>query len=135
MPNQLTPHFTLEELCVTSTGIINKPTAYQIKRLTQLAKHILEPIRAEFGAFTPNSAFRNLKVNKAVGGLPTSQHTRGEAVDITHPKVSPRVLATWIKNNLQYDQLILEDGWVHVSYNMRGENFDINKGVVKGASF
>jgi len=135
MPTQLTPHFTLEELCKTSTGIANKPTAIQIKRLTQLAKHILEPIRAKFGAFTPNSAFRNFKVNKAVGGSPSSQHTRGEAVDITHPKVSPKELATWIKNNLQYDQLILEDGWVHVSYNMRGENLDIIKGKVKEASF
>jgi len=135
MLTKLTPNFTLEELTVTSTGLRNNPNPAQIKCLTQLAKHILEPIRAKFGAFSPNSAFRSVAVNKTVGGSTTSQHLRGEAVDITHPKVSNKELAKWIKNNLQYDQLILEETWVHVSYNMRGENLDIINGKVKEASF
>ena len=73
--------------------------------------------------FAPNSGYRSVELNKAIGGSVTSQHTLGEAVDIELPGVSNYDLAVWIAANLYFDQLILEDytpgkpnsGWVHVS--------------------
>lgn len=143
-PTRLTPHFTLQELTRTSTGLPNKPSTSAERALYALATNILEPIRAKFGAFTPTSAFRSTAVNKAVGGASTSSHLRGEAADIVIKGVPARTVATWCKKNIPvYDQLIFESikgvEWVHISYSATNKNrkqaFDIVDGVVKGASF
>jgi zinc D-Ala-D-Ala carboxypeptidase len=63
-----------------------------------------------------------------VGGSSTSQHCKGEAVDIECPGTSNYDVAKWIEDNLDFDQLILEfitlgipdSGWVHVSYKSEG---------------
>jgi hypothetical protein len=67
-------------------------------------------------------------LNKAVGGSATSQHCKGEAVDMEVPGVPNYELAKWIQDNLEFDQLILEfytsgipdSGWVHCSYKQGG---------------
>ena len=76
--------------------------------------------------FTPSSWFRCLELNTTIGSKPTSQHIKGQAVDIEVPSVSNIKLAQWINHNLDIDQLILEfwkeedndpnSGWVHCSY-------------------
>lgn len=143
-PTQLTPHFTLEELCRTSVRIANIPSTSAEKALFALATHILEPIRAKFGAFSPTSAFRSKKVNQAVGGSSRSSHLLGEAADIVIKGKDARLVASWCRKFLpMYDQLIYEskDGvaWVHISYSATHKNrkqfFDIIDGVVKEASF
>jgi hypothetical protein len=71
-----------------------------------------------------NSAFRHPDVNQKVGGSRNSDHTRGQAADIEIPGVANAELAEWIRDNLEFRQLILEfytpgipdSGWVHVSY-------------------
>ena len=76
-----------------------------------------------------NSGYRGPDLNKAVGGSATSQHCKGQAVDIEVPGVANYDVAEWIKDNLDFDQVILEfytpgipdSGWVHVSYNNTGE--------------
>jgi zinc D-Ala-D-Ala carboxypeptidase len=143
MPTPLTPHFTLEELTKTSTGLPNKPSPLVIKRLTTLAQNILEPLRSRFGAFTPTSTFRGPAVNKRVGGSHNSQHLKGQATDVVIKGVKARDVAKWAKANLNYDQLIFESlkgtEWVHISYVSAKQNrkqaFDIVDNVVKGASF
>lgn len=132
----VSPHFTLQELTASQTalrrGIDNTPTPAQLLALCDLAWHILEPIRARFGPFSPNSCFRSAALNAAIGGAPNSQHMKGEAADIKLPGLSNHDLAEWIAAHVDFDQLILEfhdpdnahAGWVHVSYareNRRGE--------------
>jgi len=80
--------------------------------------------------FIPNSGFRCLELNRAIGSSDRSQHTTGEAVDFEVPGISNREVALWVKENCKFDQLILEfykegdpsSGWVHCSYVIEGEN-------------
>ena len=128
MTTPLSHNFTLEELCKSQTasrrGIDNLPTAEEIDNLRRVAENILQPVRTHFDrAFTPSSGFRCLELNRAIGSGDQSQHVRGEAVDIEVPRVSNYDLAVWIRDTLEFDQLILEcymlgdpaSGWVHVS--------------------
>jgi zinc D-Ala-D-Ala carboxypeptidase len=121
----MTPHFTLSELTRTAQPFFNVPNGQEKANLKVLCEKVLEPVRAHFGRpVKVNSAFRSAKVNSAVGSNSTSQHRRGEAADIEIDGVSNAVLAKWIRDNLAFDQLILEayrpgvagSGWVHVSY-------------------
>jgi len=130
MSNQkLSEHFTLRELCKSETatrlGIDNIPKDEMIiAKLSAVCEHILEPVRKKYGAFTPNSGYRSVEVNAGVGGRSTSQHCKGEAVDFEVPSISNYDLACWVRDNLIYDQIILEfavkgdphAGWVHCSY-------------------
>lgn len=130
----LSPHFTLMESersqTATRKGLNNEVPLMYIPFVKAVANIILEPIRAEFGPFSPTSWFRGLELNKAVGGSARSQHCKGQAVDIKLPGIGNFKLATWIMENLPYDQIILEyydpaephAGWVHVSYLESGAN-------------
>lgn len=133
----LTQNFTLPQLCYSETAssnnINNTPTNDQIDNLKYVAENILEPIKAQFGQVNINSGYRGDALNTVVGGTTTSQHLSGQAVDIEVPGVSNWDLANWIKDNLDYDQLILENctnlkndpnsGWVHVSFNKKGNRY------------
>jgi len=124
---KLSEHFTLEELTKSETalrlGIENKPDEDEIVNLVELCNRILEPVRKHFGIpFSPNSAYRGPKLNKAIGASSKSQHQTGHAVDIELVGVDNYELAKWIEGNLNFDQLILEfytghpsSGWVHIS--------------------
>lgn len=115
----MTKNFTLKELCVTKTGIHNEPNAEQKEALSLLAVNILQPARDALGPIKVTSGFRNSKVNAAVGGSRSSQHTKGEAADLQCKDNA--ALFQFIKT-LEFDQLIWEFGdkeqpdWVHVSY-------------------
>lgn len=116
----MTKNFTLEELTATSTGLSNVPTEREKEKLKLLAEKVLQPLRELYGKpIIINSGFRGDAVNKAVGGVPTSQHRKGEAADLTTgSKEGNKILFNLIKDNLEYDQLINEYdySWVHVSY-------------------
>ena len=147
---QLSENFTLAEMCKSQTAlrkeIDNLPKDPDVvTKLQTLAEEILQPIRDKFGPTVINSGYRCKKLNTAIGGSKKSQHCFGEAADVEVPTVSNRDLAEWIKNNLDFDQLILEfyngkdprSGWVHVSYKTQKENrkecLTINKqGVFHG---
>ena len=122
-----TEHFTLKELCKTNTGLKNEPDAEQIENLKTLMTEVLEPIRIIYGEpIRVNSGFRSKEVNKKVGGVPTSQHAKGEAADITCK--DNKKLFDICKKFGKYDQLIWEYGntrkpaWVHISYKREGVN-------------
>ncbi len=144
----LSDHFTLDEMIKSQTalrrGILNNPEPAAVANLIRLCKDILEPVREEFGPFSPSSGYRSPALNAALGSKPTSQHVKGEAVDFEIAGVPNFDLAVWIRDNLAFDQLILEfyepgrpsSGWVHVSLK-DGENrmrvLTINrKGVFPG---
>ena len=126
---RLSENFSLWELTKSQTaerkGISNVPGEEEIKNLTALCKNVLQVVRSYYRVpIKPSSGYRCLALNNAIGSSPTSQHITGQAVDFEVPWVDNKVVARWIKNNLTYDQLILEyykegepkSGWVHVSY-------------------
>ena len=106
-------------------GIDNEPNEEQLSNMKLVAEKIFEPVRTHFN--TPikvNSFFRSPDLNKAIGGSTKSQHCKGQAIDIddTYGKVKNSDIYWWIKENLDFDQIIWEFGnndnpnWVHVSY-------------------
>lgn len=109
-------------------NIPNKPNSDQITAAKILCANILEPIYNHFG-WIPyiGSFYRSYQLNCAVKGSKTSDHMTGRAVDLkAKGKTTNAELMMWIKDNLDYDQLIHEKGtakeprWVHVSYRMYG---------------
>jgi hypothetical protein len=130
---KISEHITLAEAIRSETakrrGIINQPDEDQIKKMKALAENIFERVRAGLGnkPIYISSFFRSKELNERIGGEPTSQHTKGEAVDLDNDVYGSPTNAeifNYIKDNLIFDQLIAEDidvngnpGWVHVSYN------------------
>ena len=86
---KLSEHMTLAELCKTNTGIENVPNEAQVENLKRVCRW-LERLRKRWNdkygdgddPIIINSGFRSPEVNKAVGGVPTSNHLTGCAVDI-----------------------------------------------------
>lgn len=117
----------------TRKGIDNRPNSHQLRNMILLAEKVFEPLMAYFGKpIRINSFFRSEELNIAVGGSKTSQHCKGEALDLDALKgVKNADLFHYIKDNLEFDQLIWEYGtdeepdWVHVSYNS-----ERNRGVI-----
>ena len=124
----LSRNFSLSELTKSDTairkGINNNPSAEQVEKLKILCENILQPVRDRFGRVTVTSGFRSVELCIAVNSLANSQHAKAEACDFECPGVDNAEVADWIKNNLEYDQLILEfytpgepnSGWIHCSY-------------------
>lgn len=118
---KLSNNFTLEELTHSATaktkGITNAPNAEQVDNLGKLCVKLLQPLRTSYGeAFIINSGFRNQQLNQAVGGVPTSQHTKGQAADV-HVKEPRKLLARLLELGLEFDQAILYPTFLHLSYN------------------
>lgn len=126
---RLSEHFTLQELTKSSTAlrlrIVNDPGDLEIQNLKRVCCFILEPVRTHYKIpFSPSSGYRSPNLNKAIGSKGTSQHVKGQAVDFELPGISNFEIASWMKQNLTFDQLILEfhqkeipsSGWVHVSF-------------------
>lgn len=116
----LSPHFTLAELTVTSTGLPNKPDATQLANLTRAAQG-MEKVRAALGRpIKINSGFRSPAVNRKVGGVPTSAHAFGHAVDFRVDGMSPLdICRVLLGSDIKFDQLIEEGTWTHISFDPR----------------
>ena len=122
---RLSPHFTLAELSRTSrTALLaaNEAEAKQyLPALTALCTTLLEPVRAKFGPVSIHSGFRGPSLNAAVGGSTTSQHCKGEAVDLHAANANLVVVYEWIvASGLPFGQVILEGvtatpTWIHLS--------------------
>ena len=111
---QVGEFFTLDELTTTSKPFLNQPQEYQLVNLVRLAALVLDPLRRLAGPLHVNSAFRNEKVNSAVGGVHNSFHTQGLAADIRSDTHSPKALAHML-GGLEFDKAIDEyDRWLHV---------------------
>ena len=125
----LTLNFSLDEFLVTETGLDNTPTALHLHRLKTVTAPGMQIIRNWVGrAIVATSAYRNPKVNRAVGGTPTSAHPQGWAVDSRAAGLSLLEYARFIAGLMRpgqplhgkVDQLIYEVGrTVHVSFDPR----------------
>jgi len=109
----------------TRLGIKNNPNADQMENMITIAEEVFEPLRAYVGGpIKINSFFRSPELNKAIGGSTKSQHCHGQAIDLddTFGRCTNAEMFEFIKNNLNFDQIIWEFGnddnpdWVHVSY-------------------
>lgn len=119
----LSPHFTLEEFCVSQTaarmGRVIEPTDADIANLARLCATVLEPLRVGLGfPIHVSSGLRPLWLNGAIGGSKTSAHMDGRAADIQVPGMSPlQVCRRVAELALPVDQCIHEmppNGWCHV---------------------
>ena len=123
-------YFTMEELTYSSTalrmGWRNKTTNEAEENLVSLRSMVLNPTREHMGIpIYVTSGFRSLDVNREIGGAPNSQHMKGEAADISTRSINKnKEMFLFIRDSLDFDQLILENGgeWIHVSYVTRREN-------------
>ena len=133
---KISPNLNLAEITRSDTakrhGIDNTPTAEHLENFKLLADKVFEPIREHFK--TPifiSSGYRSKALNAFIKGSASSQHCKGQAIDIdmdgSNGKVTNRMVFDFIKNKLDFDQLIWEFGtdfnpdWVHVSY-VKGKN-------------
>jgi hypothetical protein len=147
---QLSEHLSLAEVTKSDTakrrGVSNMPTEAHIANFKLLAENIFEPIRNHFGKpIFISSGYRSAELNKAIGGAASSQHCQGEAIDIDMDGrpggVTNKMVFDFIKENLNFDQLIWEFGtdanpdWVHVSYESTGkQRKQILRAVRKGGA-
>jgi zinc D-Ala-D-Ala carboxypeptidase len=128
---KLSNHLDLSEVTRSESakrnGISNMPTEEHIENFKLLAEKVFEPIREHFGVpIHISSGYRSKELNAKIGGSSSSQHCKGEAIDIdmdgTPNGVTNADVFNYIKDNLKFDQLIWEFGtdknpdWVHVSY-------------------
>ena len=119
--------------------IDNTPNAEQLNSMQNVAERVFQPLREYFN--TPiyiSSFFRSEALNKAIGGSKTSQHCKGEAMDLDADifgGVTNAQIFNYIKDNLEFDQLIWEFGtdenpsWVHVSYSQYQSRHTILKAI------
>ena len=131
---KLSKNFSLVEFTKSQTaerkGIDNAAKGEHMDAAVALFEKVVQPVRDHFGPTVINSGYRSPDLNTAVGGSSRSQHCKGEAADIEVPGTPNAELAEWIRDNLEFDQLILEfytsgvpdSGWVHVSYKTDGTN-------------
>ena len=120
-------YFTIKELCKSNTaikhGIDNTPTPEVEQNLISLIENVLDPLREAWGRpIIVNSGYRSPELNKVIGGVKTSQHMTGQAVDIqtvTDSKSDNEKLFKLAQSlDLPFDQLIDESNysWIHISY-------------------
>ena len=120
-------YFTIQELTISNTAqrkcIDNTPDQKAAAALTALVANVLDPLREAWGKpIVVNSGYRCPKLNRAVGGVARSQHTKGEAADIrtlsNRRWENEQLFKLIVKLKLPFDQLIDEHGysWIHVSY-------------------
>ena len=123
-------HFSLDELCHSDTakaeGIDNTPSEEVKKNLEALIENVLDPLREAYGKpIYINSGYRCPALNKAVGGVDNSFHTKGYACDIDMgDKEDNQPIFDYIKDNLPFTELGWEGNgrWVHVAYIKGREN-------------
>lgn len=120
-------NFTLSELINSDTAVKNNinnmPDIHSLDNMLELIVNCLQPIRDKLGKpMICTSGFRNNALNKLVGGVQNSQHTKGQACDFVVNGMTPMQVVEFIKNSgVEFDQCIEEynsnTSWVHISYN------------------
>jgi hypothetical protein len=145
MNEKLSANLSLKEVTKSATairhGIDNNPTPEHYENLVAIAKNVFQPVREHFGvSIAVSSGYRSEGLNKRIGGSTRSQHCHGQALDLdadVYGKITNADIFNYIKDHLDYDQLIWEFGddanpnWVHVSYKKDGGNRKKNTRAVK----
>ena len=133
--DKISKHVSYREGVYSTTalrlGLDNDPSDAHLQNMKLLSEKIFEPLRIHVGGpIKINSFYRGPELNKAIGGSSKSQHCHGQAMDIddTYGHMSNADMYKFIKENLDFDQMIWEFGddinpnWIHVSYVDPGSN-------------
>ncbi len=127
-------YFSVKELTRSMTakvaGLSNEPSAEHCQHLEEMVDNLIDPLREAWGsAITVTSGYRGYELNIAVGGVPTSAHSVGYAVDLVPVNGKLKEFKSFCRKfieNRNFDQLISEnenpDGvpeWIHVGYKTR----------------
>jgi uncharacterized protein YcbK (DUF882 family) len=114
-------HFSYKEFEKSDVAsrhhINNTITDWEVRdNIVALVENILQPLRDAWGQpLFINSGYRCPELNAKVGGVATSQHTKGQAADVGCS--DPLALARLAKRmDLDYDQMIVYPTFVHFSY-------------------
>jgi hypothetical protein len=144
---KLSNYLSLAEVTRSDTakrkGISNEPTAEHLENLKTIAVDVFDKVREYFGVpIFVSSGYRSAALNKAIGGSSTSDHNLGKALDLDQDGhgngVTNADVFKFIKDNLEFDQLIWEFGtdknpdWVHVGYRKGANRKQILKAVREG---
>ena len=132
---KISDHITYAEAIHSQTakrkGIDNTPNPAQVENMKIIAEKVFEPLRRWVGGpIKGNSFFRSSELNTAIGGVASSQHCKGQAIDIddVYGCKTNAEMFTYIREILDFDQLIWEFGtdmnpnWIHVSYVSKEDN-------------
>lgn len=125
---KITDNFTMEEFTRSDTaermGISNEPGSRERLAVVNLCCKTLQPLRDAIGKpVRINSGYRRPELNKAVGGVPTSQHMKGEAADLAIDGKARELLDLLQEKGIPFDQAILyrKSNFLHVSLKLEGE--------------
>ena len=144
---KLSKYVSLAEVTRSDTakrkGIDNSPTAEHLENLKVICDEVFDKVRDHFGVpIYISSGYRSAALNKAIGGSATSDHNNGRALDLDQDGhgngVTNADVFKFIKDNLEFDQLIWEFGtdknpdWVHVGYRKGANRKQILKAVKAG---
>jgi len=142
MSAKISDNISLKEAVRSNTaermGINNMPDNETLITMQITAQHVFEPVRNHFNEpIYISSFYRCPELNTAIGGSAKSQHCLGEAIDIddVYSKATNADFFNYIKDHLEFDQLIWEFGddtnpaWVHVSYRLGNNRMRILKAV------
>jgi hypothetical protein len=144
---KISTHLNLAEVTRSDSakrhGIDNTPTPEHLENFKLLAEKVFEPIRLHFKEpIFISSGYRSKALNDFIGGSASSQHCKGQAIDIdmdgSKGRVTNKMVFDFIKSRLDFDQLIWEFGtdanpdWVHVSYSKTGNRKQKLKAVRSG---
>jgi len=122
---KLSKNFALSEITHSNTakrlGIDNEPTETHLQNMQHLVDNLLQPLRDAVGPIRVSSGYRNPALNRAIGGSRSSQHCKGEALDLQFwemGEMNNKVIYDWIlQSGLEFDQMINEFdfAWIHIS--------------------
>jgi len=123
---RLSKNFVLSEITKSNTakrlGIKNEPNKEHLQAMQLLITKLIQPMRDAIGPIRISSGYRSPKLNKAIGGSRTSQHCKGQALDLQFWKdgeMNNKVMYDWILDSgLDFDQMINEFdfAWIHISF-------------------
>lgn len=124
---KISKNFTIEEFTHSNTAkkysIPNIPGIEETKNIHHLVTYLLQPLRTAYGkAIYISSGYRCPKLNKRVGGVPSSQHVKGEAVDCMVEGSVSELLDILKVSPLPFDQAILyrKRNFLHLSLKESG---------------
>lgn len=134
--NKISDNVSYKEATKSTTAINhnikNVPSADELLNMRHVSTNVFEKVRENFGVpIAVTSFYRSQELNIKIGGSKNSQHCKGEAMDLDADVlglITNRDIFEYIKNNLEFDQLIWEFGdtkepdWVHVSLKRNGIN-------------
>ena len=122
---KLSKNFALSEITHSNTakrlGIENEPTETHLQNMQHLVDNLLQPLRDAVGPIRISSGYRNPSLNRAIGGSSSSQHCKGQALDVqfwSKGKMDNKIIYDWIlQSGLEFDQMINEFdfAWIHIS--------------------